>query len=217
MFYFIFQREIETKLHVKQHLQRLFFSGKQLESDSLLDSYNVSFNDIILLMVKPEVDDVENKIISDKEGSAKKKVGEQEEKEEDLEEAESLYYKIGDAVDCNDGNTGAWFEAIIKCIYKKENEVFYKILWEFDDANSFNIVPEAYVRPRARRSIPIDKLSVGQKVMINYDIVEPEKVGLWYDFTISEIQMKRTMNQLEGILHVNGYVFALPIHYRVSI
>lgn len=210
MFYFIFQHEVEKQLHVKKDLQRLFFSGKQLENGYHLDNYNIAFNDIILLMVKPEVDNAENKETSDDEKNIKKKELDKEE-EEELEEAESLYYKIGDAVDCNDERIGAWFEAIIKNIYKKGDEVFYKVLWEFSNVVAFDNVPEARVRSRAQRSIPLDELSVGQKVMINYNIESPEKIGHWFDFTISEIEKKRKRFELFGQLHISRYVFILPI------
>lgn len=206
MFYFIFQHEVEKQLHVKKDLQRLFFSGKQLENGYHLDNYNIAFNDIILLMIKPEVDNVE-KGISDEKDIKKKEANELEkEKEEELEEVESLYYKIGDAVDCNDQSVGAWYEAIIKNIYKKRDEVFYKVLWEFSNVVAFDDVPEARIRPRARRSIPLDELSVGQKVMINYNIESPEKIGHWFDFTISEMEKKRKRTELFGQLHISRYV-----------
>lgn len=194
--------EVEKQLHIKKDLQRLFFSGKQLESGYHLDNYNITFNDIILLMVKPEVDNVETKVNSDNEENVKKKSKREAEEEEELEEAESLYYKIEEAVDCMDERIGAWFEAIIKCIYKKGDEVFYKVLWEF--SNAFDNVPEAHVRPRARCSIPLNELSVGQKVMINYNIETPEKIGHWFDFTISEIEKKRKRCELFGQLHISS-------------
>jgi len=209
---FVFQYEVEKKLRIKKNLQRLFFSGKQLEDDYYLDNYNINFNDIILLMIKTEVDNVKNKTNNkntsgNKKNKKEKKINEEEKKEEELEEVESLYYKIGDAVDCIDKRTGAWFEAIIKNIYKKGVEVLYKILWASDNVISPDMVSEASVRPRARYSIPFNKLSVGQRVMINYDIDNPKKIGLWFDFTITEIVNKKTIKELVGQLHINRYVF----------
>lgn len=165
-------------------------------------------------MIKPEVDNAETKESSDDEKNIKKKdinELEKEEEEEKLEETESLYFKIGDAVDCNDERVGAWFEAVIKNIYKKGDEIYYKVLWEFCNMVAFDTVPEARVRPRARRSIPLDELSVGQKVMINYNIESPEKIGHWFDFTISEIEKKRKRCELFGQLHISRYVLILPI------
>lgn len=160
-------------------------------------------------MIKSEIDCVENKTSSD-DGSSKED-SEQVIEEEELEEAESLYYKIGDAVDCYQEETGAWFEAIIQKTYKKRDEEFYKILWESDNVISPYNVPETRVRPRAWRSIPIDELSVGQKVMLNYDLDNEKKVGLWYDFTISEIERKRNRIELVGQLHISRYALILLI------
>lgn len=215
--FFIFQYEVEKQLQVKKDLQQLFFSGKQLENGYYLDDYNITYNNIILLMIKTQ-DDVVNKITSSNKESTEKKKANKKEKEK---KAESLYYKIEDAVDCKDEETGAWFEAIIKYIYKKGDEVFYEILWEF--TNAISSVPETCIRPRARRSILFDELSVNQKVMINYNVDDPVKIGLWFDFTISEIQTKGKRQELVGQLHINGYVVIMGVimgifdHYRVNI
>lgn len=195
--------EVEKQLHIEKDLQRLFFSGKQLENGYHLDNYNINFNDIILLMIKTEVDNVEKQVTSTNEESTKEeKVSEVE--EEELEEAESLYYKIGDAVDCIDERTGSWFEAIIKNIYKKGDELLYKILWECDNVICPSNISEEFVRPRARHVIPFEELSVGQKVMINYDIDSPDKIGLWFDFTIIDVVEKRRLKELVGQLHINS-------------
>jgi len=208
---FVFQYEVEKKLLIKKNLQRLFFSGKQLEDDYYLDNYNINFNDIILLIIKTadNVKKVKKNTSANKKNKKEKKISEEGKKEEELEEVESLYYKIGDAVDCIDKKTGAWFEAIIKNIYKKGAEVLYKILWASDNVISPDMISEASIRPRARYSIPFNKLSVGQRVMINYDIDNPKKIGLWFDFTITEIVNKRKVKELVGQLHVSRYVPSL--------
>jgi len=207
--FFVIQCEVEKQLNVKKDLQRLFFSGKQLESGYHLANYNIKFNDTILLMVKTLLNDVE-----DKENTKEEKVNEEKELEKEAleinsEKAESLYYKIGDAVDCMYDKTGAWYEAIIENIYKKEAQMFYKISWEFDNTLCPDDIPEIYIRPRAQRSILFDELSIGQKVMINYNLDNAEKIGLWYDFTITDIITKRKLRELFGQLYINRYVFVL--------
>ncbi|KYM96770.1 E3 ubiquitin-protein ligase UHRF1 [Cyphomyrmex costatus] len=82
-------------------------------------------------MVNTEVNDVENI-----KNTKKEKVNKEKDLETELEKAESLYYKIGDAVDCMYEKTGAWYEAIVKNCYKKDIQMYYQISWEFD--NSFN-------------------------------------------------------------------------------
>lgn len=191
------KREIEKELHIKIDMQRLFFRGKQLENGYKLYDYNINLNDVIQLMIK--TDNTQNKATS---SNIKKERKISENKEEELMEAESLYYKAGDAIDCLDQVHGAWFEAIVQKVFQKEDQMIYNVLWEFYDKNFSVNVPETYIRPRARHLVPFDKLSVGQKVMINYNVDEPKEVGLWYDFTISEIYKKQKLQELTGILHI---------------
>ncbi|XP_072761128.1 E3 ubiquitin-protein ligase UHRF1 [Anoplolepis gracilipes] len=198
------KHKIEKELNVKKDIQRLFFRGKQLENGYKIYDYNINVNDVIQLMIKINIDNTQSKATSSNDSSVKK-----ENKEEELVEAESLYYKVGDAIDCLDQTHGAWFEAVIQKIFQKQEEVVYNVIWEFDKSFPFN-VPETHIRPRARCLIPFNKLSVGQKIMINYNVDEPKEVGLWYDFTISNIENKRTLKELSGILHM-GYDHQLEI------
>lgn len=193
-------------------MQRLFFRGKQLENGYKLYDYSINLNDVIQLMVKVKLDNIDNKDKNNKDNedsnnkSKNNKVKENTEvevnDEPNLEEAESLYYKTGDAVDCLDQVHGAWFEAIIKNIFKQEEKIIYNMQWEFDNhAPAFN-VPEAFIRPRARKLIPIEDLKIGQKVMVNHNVDEPKEIGLWYDFTISKIEKKRKLQELTGTLYI---------------
>ncbi len=87
--------------------------------------------------------------------------------------------------------------------------MFYKISWEFDNTLCPDDIAEIYIRPRAQRSILFDELSIGQKVMINYNLDNAEKIGLWYDFTVTDIITKRKLRELFGQLHINRYIFVL--------
>lgn len=189
-----------------------------MENDYKMYDYNINLNNVIQLMVSTKVEsgatssnskdtkrDKIRKSHADKEPIEERSEisqNSEEEEEEELIETECLYYKIGDAVDCLDQTYGAWFEAIIKKIYKKEDKLLYSVQWEFGDkVFPFNVF-ESHIRPRARRIIPISDLSIGEKVMINYNIDIPQEVGLWYDFTIRGIEKKRKQSNLIGILHV---------------
>lgn len=218
-----FQREIENELNVKAELQRLFFRGKQLENGYKLHDYNINVNDVIQLMMRIEVDGEESKATSSSSDSSSSAVtvvatttattttnesnSEREDtsnanEDETLVEAESLYYKIGDAVDCLDQTYGAWFEGIILKIFKKDDRLVYNVQWEFDDkAPPFN-VPESSLRPRARRLIQFDDLKLGQRVMINHNVDDPKETGLWYDFTILKTDKRRRAQELTGTLHI---------------
>lgn len=200
------QREIEKEFNIKVDLQRLFFRGKQLENGYKLYDYNVNLNDVIQLMVKIQINEVESQATSSTKVTSSSIIEEEivdnTSKEEKLSEAESLYYKVGDAVDCLDQTYGAWFEAIILKIFKRDDNIIYNMQWEFDDkAPTFN-VPESSVRPRARRLLKFDSLEIGQKVMINHNVDDPKVTGLWYDFTILKIDKKKRVQELIGILHI---------------
>lgn len=195
-------------------MQRLFFGGKQLDDCYTIYDYNIKLNDVIQLLKKTRTN-TENEATSSKSMEKQKKKSKLQKKsvekqvikeqplkkQENIEEkAKSLYYKVNDAVDCLDKQHGVWFEAIIQEIVKEEDEILYNVLWEFDnEAIPFN-VPETHLRPRARRQVSFSQLSIGQKVMINYNIEEPEEdIGLWYDFTVTAIKQN---GKLKGIFHV---------------
>ncbi|KAF3422991.1 hypothetical protein E2986_05770 [Frieseomelitta varia] len=200
-----FKRMIEEKMDVKVDLQRLFYRGKQLENDYTLHDYNININDVIQLMIKIQISGLEPTSSSSVTtipslNSEKEIVDDNGEK---LLETltESLYYKTGDVVDCLNQVYGAWFEAIISKIFKKDDKIIYNMQWEFDDkAPPFN-VSESLIRPRARHLLQLDSLEVGQKVMINHNVDNPKEIGFWYDFTISNIIKNRKI-QLIGILHI---------------
>ncbi|XP_012145319.1 ubiquitin-like with PHD and ring finger domains 1 [Megachile rotundata] len=201
-----FKGEIEKELHVKKDLQRLFFRGKQLEDGYKLYDYNINLNDVIQLMVRIQVDNTESIATSSSSVSSnsdsEKEVTNNSIEDEKLDEAESLYYKPGDAIDCLDQTYGAWFEAIILKIFKKEDKLIYNVRWEFDDkAPPFNI-SESSIRPRARRLLQFDTLKMGEKVMINHNVDDPKVTGLWYDFTVLKTDKKRRVQELVGTLHI---------------
>lgn len=133
--------------------------------------------------------------ITEQKEISKDKVEEKDQETEELEEGNSLYYKTGDAVDCQ--YDGAWYETKIEKIVRKKEEVLYIV--ESNDVP----VSEIFIRPRARRLIPFDELFIDQKVMINYNLEEPKEIGLWYDFTISKLNIKRTFQELTGLLHIS--------------
>lgn len=178
-----------------------------MENGYKLYDYNVNLNDVIQLMVKVQINDIENKATSSNSvtisnSNYEKEIIDNSNKEEELVEAESLYYKVGDAVDCLDQTYGAWFEAIILKIFKKEDKVIYNLQWEFDEkAPPFN-VPESSVRPRAKHLLQFNSLKIGQNVMINHNVDNPKETGLWYDFTVSKIDKKRRVQELIGTLHI---------------
>lgn len=183
-----------------------------MENSYKLYDYNINLNDVIQLIVnaKREGSPEEKATSSDnvkKKDIKKTKIEEESVDEEELLEAQSLFYKIGDAVDGREEVHGAWFEAIVHKIVRKGEQILYNVHNEFDDKFGPCNVSEESIRPRARRVLSLDELSVGQKVMINYNVDDPKNIGLWYDFVISKIDRKRRSCELTGTLHMSRYVF----------
>lgn len=183
-----------------------------MEDGYKLHDYSVNLNDVILLMVREKIDVLEDEATSSNINNVENSESVEEDIENreieggELEEAESLYYRIGDAVDCLDQCYGAWSEAIIQNIYKRDERLIFSVKWEFDnEASSFDVF-ETFIRPRARCLIPFNELSIGQKVMINYNVDSPKDTGLWYDFTISKLEKKRRSEELIGVLHIGRQV-----------
>ncbi|XP_012278380.1 E3 ubiquitin-protein ligase UHRF1 isoform X2 [Orussus abietinus] len=188
-------------MSVKPDLQRLFYRGKQLENGYKLFDYNVNLNEVIQLMVKAKTDEKPKEEIipaADPIKEEKKK----ESNEEELIEAESLYYRVGDCIDCIDIAYGAWFEARIIKIFKRAGSLIYGLKWEFEDADEEFDVAEQFIRPRARRLLNFNELEIGQKVMVNHNVEEPKKNGFWYDLLITKIHKNKANEELTGTLYV---------------
>ncbi|XP_001602205.2 E3 ubiquitin-protein ligase UHRF1 [Nasonia vitripennis] len=196
--------DIEEEFGIKKAKQGLFFRGKHLEDDCTLYDYSININNVIQVMIMSDKD-----IAAEKKG--KKQVEEkpnEEKKEKENEEeevdAESQYYKVGDAVDCTDNALGAWFEAVIVKIFTKSEKLFYKVRWDLPETKNdepFNI-EEKFIRPRAWKVLNFNDLDIGQKVMVNYNLEDPKEIGNWYDFTISKIKNTKSAKELIGTIHI---------------
>ena len=142
---------IHEKMEVSPDCQILLFRGKILINGQTFYDYDINFNDIIQLMVRPPKVLVESEVDD---------LPEKEEKEiepmlEDVnevieEEAESELYKVRDIIDAKDvGETCAWFEQYP------------------DDSDSKCKVED--IRSRARFTYKFDKLEVGINVFVNHN------------------------------------------------
>lgn len=191
---------LKEKWSIEEGMQKLFYRGKLLEDGYKLFDYNVNLNDVIQLMIKQNVNDRKENEAT--ETIVENNIDERKEVEETCTDTASLYYTVGDRIDCLDREYGAWFEAIILRIFKRTDQLVYNVKWEFNEDDEAFDVGESSIRPRAYRIIPFDKLDLGNKVMINHNIDEPDKDGFWYDFTISKMRKTRTVEELVGTLHV---------------
>nr|XP_012218313.1 PREDICTED: E3 ubiquitin-protein ligase UHRF1-like [Linepithema humile] len=196
--------EIEKELFIKADEFKYIYLGKILQDEYTLHDYKIKLNDIIQLI--PIISNSESKPTTSKNSTTEEKEITKDKVEEKVQETEdvkeelvnSLYYKIGEAVDYYYQCNGAWYETTLQNIVKKKEEILYIV--EFSDVP----VTELFIRPRSRRLIPFDELFIGQKVMINYNLEEPKEIGLWYDFTIFKLNKKRTFQELSGLLHISS-------------
>ena len=184
---------IHEKMEVSLDCQILLFRGKILINGQTFYDYNINFNDIIQLMLRPPKVLVESEVDD---------LPEKEEKEiepmlEDVnevieEEAESEFYKVRDIIDAKDvGETCAWFEGVITKIVKcsgdkvvagkdnfigKDSLSYYVKFEQYpDDSDSKCKVED--IRPRARFTYKFDKLEVGMNVFVNHNTQMPDKRG----------------------------------------
>lgn len=122
-------------------------------------------------------------------------------------------YRINDYVDARDPTMAAWFEAQVVNITMStksgvsnasevdpatvlEEDVVYHLKYEDYPESGIVQLCGGSVRARARTVLKWNELEIGQVVMVNYNIDEPEERGFWYD---AEIQKKRDTRTIKEI------------------
>lgn len=103
---------VKEVLDVKPDRQRLFFRGKQLEDGYKVFDYNINLNDVVMLMIKPDLSAFQHS------KPEEKKENESDKASTSQEVVESKYYKVGDLVEAIDDLYGGWFEGKIVGIEK---------------------------------------------------------------------------------------------------
>jgi len=193
---------IQEKMEVAPNRQRLFFQGKQLEDEYSLFDYNVKVNDIIQLMVRQPLGESHVDNLPKKEKEAEKEKNEKKEEKEikpvveevpQVEDAESEVFKVGDSVDVQDSETGAWFEANIRKITRNDtvkgfDGLAYHIEWEGYEKEMEGEqikVGLGRIRSRAKTRLNFTDLDLGHQVFVNYNVDAPESRGFWYDSEVS--------------------------------
>uniref|UniRef100_A0A8C8RYT3 E3 ubiquitin-protein ligase UHRF n=1 Tax=Pelusios castaneus TaxID=367368 RepID=A0A8C8RYT3_9SAUR len=213
--------------------QRLFYRGKQMEDGHSLFDYNVGLNDIVQLLVRqspsmlPAVNKEKDSELSDTDSGCGSGQSESDKNSNNGEGAMELecqpstvaqadlidpgfgLYKIDEFVDARDTNMGAWFEAQIVNVTRKEKaanelsdsdteselqstvaeeDIIYHVKYEDYPENGVVQLSSKDVRTRARTVLKWHQLEAGQVVMVNYNPDEPKERGFWYD---AEILRKR--------------------------
>lgn len=78
------------------------------------------------------------------------------------------------------------------------NPKLYSYLFHFSNVRAD--VPLKCLRPRARIKVHFDNAYIGKKIMVNYNIEEPEKVGYYYDFQVMDVKNSRTKKSVIGTI-----------------
>lgn len=208
-FLFISQIRIAAVFSVELSHIHLFYRGKQLEDCYRVYDYHLNHHEVVQLLIKPKSSTVENKcltnFIQNDEINGLALVSPEEDSFtiDKQSESTSRYYRTGDLIDCINEENGAWYEAIIQNIYNDVDKqcLIYRVQWKFlMDTEPFD-VKENMIRPRARHCLSIDQIKINDKVMVNYNIDEPNKIGYWYDFTVKNIKKNNRSINLVGVLH----------------
>eukprot|EP00092_Neocalanus_flemingeri_P024497 GFUD01026565.1.p1 GENE.GFUD01026565.1~~GFUD01026565.1.p1 ORF type:complete len:605 (+),score=218.89 GFUD01026565.1:105-1919(+) len=184
---------IQTKMSVEPAQQRLYFQGKQLVDKQTIFDYNLKLNDIIQLMVRQPLGEIQDSNLpetSTNEESKTSRPATPIEKESVVEDAESEFYKIGDLVDIldtEDGESaGAWFEGSIARVTREEGEgvvagcdgLTYYVKYEAYDGDDYKVKLD-HLGPRARKYYKARELEAEMDVLVNYNMSQPDKRGLW--------------------------------------
>ncbi|XP_043830752.1 E3 ubiquitin-protein ligase UHRF1 [Dromiciops gliroides] len=229
--------KIQEVFSVEPGRQRLFYRGKQMEDGHSLFDYSVGLNDIVQLLVRqsPAVLAVPSKEkdseLSDTDSGCGSGQSESDKSSNHGEGALEIdgqpgpapqtdwidpgfgLYKINDYVDARDMNMGAWFEAILVNVTRKERaadgessdsgdgqvaeeDVIYHVKYEDYPENGVVKLSSKDVRARARTILKWHQLEVGQIVMVNYNPDEPKERGFWYDAEILRKRETRTVKEI---------------------
>lgn len=192
---------IFKEIHLEQDRQRLYYKGKLLVNDHCILDYGIKLNEVVQLTEQNKKEKPEDSNLLAKETSTDKD-------SINWQKADSQYYKIGDQVDFQDIH-GAWFEAEMTDILRKQEETcetipedyeqknfLFKIILLSDDSKNVFDAEFHDVRPRSIHAYDSTELKSGLKVLLNYNIENPNSVGYWYDFEINEASAKTLTGML---------------------
>lgn len=73
-----------------------------------------------------------------------------------------------------------------------------------------------HVRPRAHRSLKLDEVKLGQVIMANYNLEDPEERGHWFDCKVSTVQyIRQYSSSIFIMLDMVNYLFLIFLHCAV--
>jgi hypothetical protein len=68
-------------------------------------------------------------------------------------------------------------------------------IYRYEEDNPL-IVGAKHIRPRSNVKLELDKIRVGDRVIVNHNVDEPGTRGYWYDAVVRSKQNKRTSKSL---------------------
>ncbi|XP_050296174.1 E3 ubiquitin-protein ligase UHRF1-like isoform X2 [Anthonomus grandis grandis] len=164
----------------------------------ILNDYSVLPNDVIVVMKRQVLQETNLKTTSSKDGNNEQKKSVSKETTPDcdqLVDAMSDYYRVGDFVDVRLLDTGAWYEAVIEKILKKDGdeEVDKNLIFRLKSASHVSVIPFEEdakfenIRPRSYYVFKVPELMPEMTVLANFNIDSPKERGFWYDFHITQV------------------------------
>jgi len=71
----------------------------------------------------------------------------------------------------------------------------------YEDSDSVEVTSR-HIRPRARHKLCLADISVGSRVLVNYNYDEPNGRGYWYDAVVSGKHVTRTVKRLTATVFI---------------
>ena len=76
------------------------------------------------------------------------------------------------------------------------------VMVNYREENEITKVACNHLRPRACRKVSFAEVTVGNKVMLNYNYDEPTKRGYWYDAEITSKRSTRTQKEIIATVYI---------------
>uniref|UniRef100_A0A9J7ZSS4 E3 ubiquitin-protein ligase UHRF n=1 Tax=Cyprinus carpio carpio TaxID=630221 RepID=A0A9J7ZSS4_CYPCA len=184
--------KIRDIFNVKPEQQRLFYRGKQMEDGQTLFDYNVGLNDIVQLLIRSQTDPPDSPSLNNGEGVAWVRCN------------SAGVVQVNELVDCRDVSIGAWFEGVIEKVSPASKGQNGRAETAYPENGVVEMTADD-VRPRARTLLRFDQLQVGDQVMVNYNLENPEERGFWYDAEITALNaVSRTNKEIHVRILLGG-------------
>nr|CAH7757329.1 unnamed protein product [Callosobruchus chinensis] len=194
---------IQNKLNIHPEQQMLLFMGKELVNDHLITDYGIQNGYTIQMVVRqhksPSRSDGLSKSSDTTAAPSNTENKENEGNNKEVTLTSSDHYKVGDYIDVQLVDNGAWYEAEIigikrKCMEREDSNddnLIFTVknaphVMEFETEVKFDDI-----RPRSFYAYKHSELKKDMTVLANYNIEQPDSLGFWYDFIIEDISRTR--------------------------